>query len=153
DVLRDASDDPDALDAFVMRAARILALDGEEAAPQRDRMDDLLLAVAPPLRLSLLSLRGDAMLQALALGERLARRTLSLRRAPSWQGVHGAVSGALPMLKLMARGDESLGLADGCEKGAPLATPELTFAAYLALREARGSGGILAALEKAITPE
>jgi hypothetical protein len=154
EVLRDASDSAGALDAFVVRAARILALDGGARAPQRDRVDDLLLAIAPPLRLSLLALSGEAMLQALALGERLVRCTLSLHRdAPTLQTVHGAMSDTLPVLRLLARGDETLELAEGSEKGPPLPTPELTFAAYLALREARGAAGLLAALEQAITPE
>jgi hypothetical protein len=153
DLLRDASEDASALDGYVARAARILALDGEARAPQRDAVDDLLLAVAPALRLSLLTLTGEAMLRALAIGERLARCTLSLHRdAPMLQTVHGAVSDVLPVLRLLARGDEPLDLAEGAEKGPPLATPELTFAAYLAVREGRGPAGLLAALETAITP-
>ncbi len=154
DLLRDASEAAGALDAFVVRAARILVLDAGAGAPPRDRVDDLLLAIAPPLRLSLLAQSGEAMLHALALGERLARRTLSLHRdAPTLQTVYSAMSDALPVLRLLARGDESLELAEGSEKGPPLPTPELTFAAYLALREARGPAGLLGALEQAITPE
>lgn len=153
ETLGEASADGGSLDAFVTRAAKILGLDAPAEPAGRDPVDDILLALASPLRLGLLSLSSEAMLRALAIGERVARRVLSLSSdEPTLQAVHKIVTGVGPTLRLLAQGDQPVDLPEGDHKVAALGSPELTFAAYLALREARGPGGMLAALEKAIEP-
>ena len=54
EVLRSVSADPDALDGFVVRAAKILGV--PVPSQPRDSVDDLLIALAPPLRLEMLHL-------------------------------------------------------------------------------------------------
>jgi hypothetical protein len=57
------------------------------------------------------------------------------------------------MISLLARGDDPLDLPPSVAvKAPPFDDADMVFAAFLALREARGSLGILGSLEKAINP-
>lgn len=154
ETLRGASADPASLGSVVARAAQVMGLAVPSSIQAHDAVDDLLLALAPALRLSALSLCPEGILRALALGELVVRRTLRLSDSPpTVQGVHSIFTAAGPALRLLARGDEPLGLAKRAgEKVPSFGDPELTFAAFAALREARSSTGTLGALEKAIKP-
>jgi len=59
ETLRRESVDPFALDAFVERAARIMGLSVPSRPQACDSIDDLLLALAPTLRLDMLKLSND----------------------------------------------------------------------------------------------
>lgn len=154
ETLRGESADAASLGAVVARAAQVMGLTVPPRSQPHDAVDDLLLALAPTLRLSALSLCPEGILRALALGELVLRRALRLSDSPpTLQGVHGILTAAGPALRLLARGDEPLELVRGAgEKVPPFGDPELTFAAFVALREARGATGTLGALEKAMTP-
>ena len=154
ETLRGASADPASLGAVVARAAQVMGLAVPARSQPRDAVDDLLLALAPTLRLSAPHLCPEGIVRALALGELVVRRALLLSDSPpTLQGVHSILTAAGPALRLLARGDEPLEPARGTgEKVPPFGDPELTFAAFVALREARGSAGTLGALEKAIKP-
>jgi len=119
-----------------------------------DAVDDLVLALAAPLRLRLLHLSSEGMLRVLALGEIVLRRTLTLSdRPPTLQGAYQVITSVGPALRLLARGDEPLELARRASaKAPPFGDPDLTFAAFLTLRAVHNSTGILEALEKAIKP-
>jgi len=154
ETVRGESADPASLGAVVARAAQVMGLAVPSRSQPHDAVDDLLLALAPTLRLSALHLCPEGILRALALGELVLRRALPLSdRPPTVKGVDSILEAVGPALRLLARGDEPLELARGAgEKVPPFGNPELTFAAFVALREASGSTGTLGALEKAITP-
>lgn len=154
EVLREQATDALGLDIFIERATRIMGL--EEAARSRaaDAVDDLLLALAAPLRLLLLRLSSESILRVLALGEIILRRTLTLSdQPPTLQGAYQMITSVGPALRLLAGGDEPVELVRRASaKAPPFGDPDLTFAAFLALREVHNSTGILEALEKAIKP-
>ena len=152
EVLRKASTDPDALDRFVIRAAQVLGLTVQRYP--RDSVDDLLIALASPLRLEMLHLSSEAILRALALGEIIFRQAHSLSRIPlTPQGAYGILTRFGPTLRLLAHGDEPVELPDKAKVVSPqFGDADLIFAAFLAIRDARGSGGVLNALEKSIRP-
>ncbi len=150
EVLKIASADPDALDGFVVRAARILGL--PVPSQPRDSVDDLLIALAPPLRLEMLHLSSEAILRALALGEIIFRQAVSLSRIPlTPQGAYTILTRFGPALRLLAYGDDPVDLPSNAKVVAPpFGDSDMIFAAFLAIRDARGSGGVLNALEKSI---
>ncbi|MET0153167.1 MAG: YkgJ family cysteine cluster protein [Candidatus Binatia bacterium] len=157
DVLKSASEDPGGLEAFLTRASRILGMNGISRSADRDEMDDILLALAAPYRLNLLSLPSEGMLRALGLGELMLRRVLPLssdRLSP--KGAFGILQNVGPALRLLAHGDEPLELRGSAKtkmtKVTPFGDAELTFAAFAALRELGGAAGTLSVLEKAIPP-
>ena len=152
EVLRRASTDPDALDGFVVRAARVLGL--PVPSQPRDSVDDLLIALAPPLRLEMLHLSSEAILRALSLGEIIFRQAVSLSRIPlTPQGAYTILIQFGPTLRLLAHGDEPVDLPGNAKVVAPpFGDSDMIFAAFLAIRDARGSGGVLNALEKSIKP-
>jgi hypothetical protein len=154
EILRSTSADPCEFDRFVLRAVQVLGLPVPSQLPPRDSADDLLLALAPPLRLEMLHLSSEAILRALAVGEIIFRRAIALSAAPlSPQGAHTILTRFGPAIRLLACGDEPLDVPRNAKLKAPqFGDPELIFAAFLAMQDARGSCGVLGALEKAIKP-
>jgi hypothetical protein len=152
DVLRSTSVDADRLDAWGTRAAPLLGLTTPSRPLVRDFVDDLLLALAPSLRLGYLQLPAEGILLALALGELVLRRALTLSNGPtSPQGAYQIVTSLRPALHLLAWADEPVELAESpAPKVPPFGDPQMTFAAYRVLRAATGSTGALAVLEQAI---
>lgn len=152
EALKKVSADPDALDGFVVRAARILGL--PVPAQPRDSVDDLLIALAAPLRLEMLHLSSEAILRALALGEIIFRQAILLANIPlTPQDAFGILTRFGPGLRLLAYGDEPLDLPASANVVAPpFGDSDMIFAAFLAIRDARGSVGVLNALEKSIKP-
>lgn len=152
EVLKKASADPDALGEFIVRAAQVLGL--PVPFQPRDSVDDLLIALAAPLRLEMLHLSPEAILRALALGEIIFRQATSLARLPlTPQDAFGLLTRFGPALRLLAHGDGSIDLPGSANVAAPpFGDPDMIFAAFLAIRDARGSVGVLGALEKSIKP-
>lgn len=141
---------PGGLEAFLARAAAIMGIEVSVPRQSRDAMDDLLLALAPPLRVRMLSLGGDGLLRALALGELVLRRVALLSNHPlTLQGAHQIVTTPLRAFKLLARGDEPLELPRPARTKAPsFGNAEMSFAAFIAMRELQSGAGVLTALEK-----
>jgi len=150
------SEDPKALENFVARAAGILGLPvPERRQGPRDVMDDVLLAIAPAFRFSLLSLTSEGILRALGLGELLARRAMSIAsQPPSLKGTFGILQDITPTISLLARGDEPFDMLGEVRLKEPqFGNLDLNNAASVALGElSAGTLGPLEALEKAVTP-
>lgn len=152
-VIKEASDEPDELDAFTLRAAQVLAV-APSAPSARDEIDDLLLALAPSLRLDMLRLSSEGILRALALAELVLRQVAPLSSVPlTPQGAHRILVAPGPALRLLAGGDEPLELARKTSIKAPqFGIPDLSFAAFKALRDISNSTGALSAIEKVMKP-
>jgi hypothetical protein len=145
--LGEASEDARALSSFAARARSLTLL--EAGAPTPDLYDDILLALASPLRLGLLDQPRERILRVLALVEGVARTALSLSREPATlQSAHKVITSVMPALQLLSRDDAPFTVA-GDAKVPPLG-PEVTFAAFVAQRA--GPGGTLDAIEQAIEP-
>ncbi len=152
--LNDASADRAALDSRVDRGTRLLGLDPPSRPTARDAIDDLLLALASPLRLGLLSLSSEGMLGALALAERILRHTRALSpEAPSLQGAYDVLSGLFPVLCLLARGDEPLEIRRAANlKSSEFGVPELVFTAHRFWSAFKSTPQTLTALEQSVPP-
>lgn len=152
DMLNDASTDREALSSRVERGTRLLGLDPPGLLPARDAMDDLLVALASPLRLGLLSLSSEAILGALALGEIILRHTRALwPGAPSPQGAYQILSELFPLLRLLARGDEPLEISRAANLKAPhFGVPELIFSSHRFWRAFASTPHTLTMLEQSV---
>jgi hypothetical protein len=154
DTLRSQSEDHNALDDFLPRAAGVMGLDGFSRPSARDSIDDLLLALASPLRLSLLTLSSEAMLRALALAELILRQTTSLSSAaPTLQGAYQTLTAVGGAIRLLARANEPLeGRAVSKLKSPHFGDPELTFTAFSFYRGLESGNAVLGLLERVIPP-
>ncbi len=154
DTLNDSSTDRAALDSRVDRGTRLLGLHPPSRPPDRDAIDDLLLALASPLRLGLLSLSSEGMLGALALAERILRHVSALSpEAPSLQGAYKVLSDLFPVLRLMARGDEPLEISRAAKLKSPrFGVPELLFTAHRFWRAFESTPQTLTVLEQSVPP-
>lgn len=152
--LREQAAKPAELDLFVKRAAQILGLGPASKHRKRDNVDDLLLALAPSHRLSLLHTSSEAMLRALAIDEILLRPMMSLSTIPMTpQGANSVLNNISPAVRLLARGDEKVEFAANANlKSAPFGDADMTLSAFAALRKISGGTGVLQALEQAIKP-
>jgi hypothetical protein len=154
DLLRSQSLDGEALGVFVKRATAIYGLEAPSADAPRDGVDDLLLALASPLRAKMLALESEEVLRFLALAEAILRQMIYLSsRPPTLQGSHKIIASAGSALRLLARGDSPLGLPPQEDTLAlKFANPDLTLAAFAAMEEIQASIGVLTALENSISP-
>jgi hypothetical protein len=150
--LRSQSEEHGTQDDFLPRAAGVMGLDGLSRSSARDYIDDLLLALAPPLRLSLLTLRSEAMLRALALAELILRQTTSLSPAPpTLQGAYQILTAVGGAIRLLARGNEPVERHRLSRLKSPqFGDPELTFAAFGFYRGLESGTGVLGLLERLI---
>ena len=148
--LLELSNDPTALRRSAAEAARLLKLPRWAAGP-RDRIDDILLALAGTFRLGMLHLPAESMLIALAVGEHVVRHALKLApRDPTIQDVATLWDNAAPALRLLGQGEVGVDLSrDGALRSPPLSDPELVMASVVAVR--RMKDGIRAALNEALT--
>lgn len=137
DTLRAASDDGAALDEFVARVAQLMKIEGPPGSRPHDELDDLLLAIAPPYRLSMLVLTSEQMLRALAVAELTLRLGCALSTLPlSLQGVMRMASAFAPAQRLLAYGDEPFDFAKPIgKKDLAFGDAQLTFAAYVFQRD------------------
>jgi len=154
DTLRDESSDPGELDKSTERAAHVMGLDAGSEFRERDHVDDMLLALAPSHRISLLHMSSEAILRALAISEILLRQMMSLSSIEMTpQGANSILGNVGPAVRLLARGDETIELAGNANpKSPPFGDPSMAFAAFTALRNVGAGTGVLVALEKAIKP-
>jgi hypothetical protein len=154
EVLFSASADPLQLQAHATRAARLLGLDVPSKAASRDDLDDLLLALAPSLRLYLLRLSGEGILRALALSEVVLRRVAPLTQgALTPQGAHQTITAVLPALHLLACADEPVDIPRRAGKHVPpFGDAEMIFAGHVILSSGESAGGITDLLESAMAP-
>lgn len=155
DTLRVASEDGAALDEFVARIARLMKIEGPAGSHSRDQLDDLLLAIAPPYRLSMLALTPEQILRALAVAELTLRLGCALSTLPqSLQGIMRMASTFGPAQRLLAYGDEPFDFAKPIgKKDLAFGDAQLTFAAYVFQRRSAGPAGVLGALEEVIKAE
>jgi len=153
DTLKNASTDPPAFAAFVQRACGILGYESSPEREERDALDDMLLAFASPYRIGLLDLPAEGMLRALAVAEIIVRRAWrGAPQQPSFQGLANHVVNFKPVQVLLAFADEAFDFGKVTQKTLSFSDPELTFAGFIAVRNA-AEKGMLGALEEAIPPQ
>jgi hypothetical protein len=149
--LRRFASDPHSFDADVQR---ISAIAGIDSAPPlvHDRLDEVLYAIAPTLRLEYLRLSSDGVLRALALTEALLRNELALSdRVLDPHVAFRNASVRKAAIQLLAHGDELLILKRTLSaKAPPISDPQLTFAAFLAGRGLANGMGVASAFESAL---
>lgn len=136
---------PKALDAFVHWAAPLLGLKSSLRPAQRDQTDDLLLAIAPIVRLNRLALSAEKRLRVLALSELALRRVLTLSAGQTAMLADASgPKGAIEILDrlgnvfhLLAIADEPASAVKNALKNIPpFGAAELMFAGYEILRAA-----------------
>jgi hypothetical protein len=149
DVITSCSSEPEVLHETTQRAARILgALNGVERH-ERDEIDDMLLVLAPIHRLSFLYLSSETILRALAISEFMVREITAISGARmSLQGVSSVLGNSTIIARLLARGDETIALADPQSVQSPqFGDAGMFFAAFAALRAIASGSRIFDALE------
>lgn len=149
DTLRAASEDSQALDRAAERAAKIMRIEVPPRSRPYDEIDDLLLAIAPVHRLSLLSMSTEGILRALAVAEFVVRRAWSLATLPlNLQGAMNLMATFTQTERLLGQADEPLdrGIRSN-KKDITFLDPDLTFAAFIFIRETMAGNGVLQTLE------
>lgn len=140
-----ASEAADQLEDFVKWAAELLNLDMSLRPATRDYIDDLLLSLAPMLRLNSIVLSWEEKLRVLALEELILRRLLTLAGqqpigpadASTPKGAFEILTRLSPAVRLLAIADAPVTAAKGAiRKLPPFGEPEMTFAAFEILRVA-----------------
>jgi Fe-S-cluster containining protein len=155
DTLRAASADAAEFDRFAARAASVMRIEVPPRSTPYDELDDLLLAIAPVHRLSLLIMSSEGILRALAVAELVVRRAWSLATLPlNLQGAMNLINGFAPTQRLLGQADEPLGRGIKTKsKDITFQDPEMTFAAFIFLRQAMAGRGVLEILEETVAPE
>jgi hypothetical protein len=119
----------------------------------RDIIDDLLLTLAAPYRISLLDLSDEGVLRALAIAELIIRRAWAgATITPSLQGIANTAATFRPIQALLADGDERFDFGRVTKKTFSFSEAELTFAAFITTQFSVEKG-VLDALDEAISPE
>jgi hypothetical protein len=140
------------LKSFRNRVTRLMKWPKTESNG-RDALDDLLLAVAPSLRMEVLHHGGDGVLRFLSLAEIVARNGASMSQAaPTLQSVYGLIDDMRPVIRLLAWADIAPSLKKGRVKSPELGEPNLVYAVYEFLHSME-SLGVLPALERAFKPQ
>lgn len=154
-VLRRFASDPGAFDGDVRRMAAIAGIGVAEPSTGRDRLDEVLLAIAPTLRLEYLRLSSDGVLRALAMTEALLRTEMALSdRVLDPQVAFRNATVRKAGIQLLAHGDEPLALKRSLPaKAPPISDPQLTFAGFLAIRGLSNGVGVASAFEAALQAE
>ena len=152
DVLMNAAADASALSVFLERARRILGYQTAAQSNGRDLIDDLLLTLAGPYRISLLDLSDEGVLRALAIAELIIRRAWAgATITPSLQGIANTAATFRPVQALLADGDERFDFGRVTKKTFSFSEAELTFAAFITTQNSLEKG-VLDALDEAISP-
>jgi hypothetical protein len=116
-------------------------------------MDDILLAIAPALRIEALYLTDEGLLRFLALAETLARRVFVMSQGPATlQGVYGVIEDMRPAIRLLAWADEAPALKKVPLKSPEFGNPNLVASSQKFLNWIP-TRGVLPALEKAFDPK
>ena len=141
------------LKSFRNRVIKLMKWPKPEANGTRDHIDDLLLAVAPALRMEVLNHGGDGLLRFLSIAEIVIRNGSKMSQAvPTLQSVYGLVDDMRPLIRLLTWGDDSPALKKTRLKSPQLGDPNLVFAAHNFLHSVEASG-VLPSLEKVFRPE
>jgi len=152
DTLLGATSNPDEVVCVVERALGLLGGDPGAPPPARDAIDDLLLALAPSLRLDMIHMQADTVSVALAISERLLRRSTSLlSSAPTPQTAWELLVSLGPAARLLARGSAPLDVPKTTARKAPsFGNAEMVFAGHRLMRDGETGRGTLDALESAM---
>jgi hypothetical protein len=159
--LRQASNAPEELDAYVTWAGGLLNLELSLRPVTRNHIDDLLLAISPILRLSRLTLSFsvEKRLRVLALSELALRRLLTLTgEQPVGPADASTPKGAIeilrrisPVLHLLAIADEPVITGKHAMKNIPpFGDAQMTFAAFEILRTAEKEQPLTGAFERTL---
>ncbi len=153
ELLENHSRDGANLVSFVTRAAAVWGMGAIPQRVSRDGIDDLLIALASPLRMRFVSLGDEGILRILALGEVVLRRVASLSIAPpSVQGAFKIITSVEGVLRLLARGDSPIPLPRRTSSlHLKFSNPEMTMAAFQVVSEAHRKQGILTTLEASLS--
>lgn len=152
DTLSTASTDPEDLERFAKRAAQIMRIEVPPRSSPYDELDDLLLALAPVHRLSFLTMSTEGILRALLVSELVVRRAWSQAALTlNLQGGMNLMTSFAATARLLGQADEPLdrGIKYN-KKDLTFQDAEMTFAAFLFLREAMAGKGVLQTLETAV---
>lgn len=135
------------LSAWRERALRIWGFTLEPAS--RDYLDDLLLALAAPLRVRLLLLSEDTRLRILYLAGAYLRKVARITdRQLTLQGAHHQIVSVLGVLRLFAYGDAPLRLAtQEAIEGVAFQNPAHTLAFFQVLEELQEGRKLFTVLE------
>ncbi len=157
--LRSVAQSSESLDVFVLWGVRLLDLDLNLRPETRDQVDDLMLAIAPILRLNRLLLSAEKRLRVLALSELALRKLLAPTGENSLLLTHAAEpKGAIEMLNrignvlhLLAIADEpTMATKHALKNLPPFGDAQMTFAAFEILRTAEKEQPLTEVLEKAL---
>jgi hypothetical protein len=149
EVLEDSSIDPAGLNTFRKRVTKLLSWSMPADPQDHDVIDDILLAIAPALRIEVLHHNEEGLLRYLALAEALVRRVFVMAQGPpSVQGVYGVIDDMRPAIRLLAWSDDAPTLKKVSLKSPEFGNPNLVSSAQKFLNW-MPSRGVLPALEKA----
>lgn len=131
------------------RALRLWGVSSESAP--RGYLDDILLALAPPLRMRAVLLSERKRLRILSLAAAYVRSVAMVTARPlTLQGAHQMIVNVLPVLRLFARGNASLRLPRSGDKlGVEFQNPQLTLAFFQVLEDLQGGKKLFDALKRA----
>lgn len=142
---------------FLLRARKLLGLDGVELLPE-ETTNDILLTLAPSLSIQMLGLPFAGRIRTLAIGEVLLRRFFMLNPAAlTLQSADHLLTQIGPALRLLARNAVPIFDEEAGGKGAfpvpVFRNADLMLAFALAARFTREGKGTLDALEMAISED
>jgi hypothetical protein len=151
-LLEESSADVSDLRSFRKRVTEVMRWTTPRQAAVRDGIDDLLLALAPTMRLEVLHHSSEGLLRFLTVAEILARRAFTMSVSlPTPQGVYSVLEDMRPMLQLLAWSDDAPDLKKVTLKSPTFGDPNLVYAADMFLHKLP-TRGVLRALEAAVKP-
>ncbi len=132
------------------RALRLWGI-SSEAAP-RDYLDDILLALSPPLRMRIVLLTERQRLRILFMAGSYLRKLSRITSRPlTLQGAHQMIVNVLGVLRFFAYGNVSLRLhVPEALQGVDFQNPELTLAFFQVLEELQRGRKLFDVLEEAV---
>lgn len=150
DLLESSVENKTAFRAWQQRALRLWGI-AHEAAP-RDALDEILLALASPLRTHLFFASERRRLRILFLASAYARIMARVTSRPlTLQGTHRLIMDILPLLRLFARGNTAIRLrAPEAQQGVEFQNPELTLAFFQVLEDLQGGHKLFDTVERAL---
>lgn len=153
EVLERMAEDPAELRRWRERVLRLWGI--PFALGPRDDLDDILLALAPPLRVRGLLLRERTRLRILSLAGAYARGLRGLGGGRNTlQGTHHLIVNLFVLFRFFAHGNEALMLrSPGLIEGVEFQNPLLTFAFFEVLEKLQNGSKLFDALDAALPPK